>query len=284
MFIARIQDAHLPAMAAPQPEVADIVKNIALRCLKELAISLSSGIVVALFVASPGGIVFIFSASAVQLAVSVFFQSLGAFAAYKAAQRNENLECYEKTVSVCEWITGSNFALLTGYNAQTLIHESGHALASLLVYKNPRPLIEIYPFVGGITQFYKTSLSMFGKKIGPAAATCLVVASGPGLTLLISSALLSIGIALKEKYPQLGKYLITWSILDFFNHAFYAYTALRADQWNLSHDFVHLSIFGLHPVAATVGIAAIPVVIALGAYWWQSQQQKETKSAQLAIV
>jgi hypothetical protein len=276
MFIPRVQDTSVPlAIAEPRP-VCNIVQQIALKCLKEFSVALASGLVITAFIASPSGLALMLTATLVQFTVSVFFHSLGAYASYKAMEEGPHKSHYERTVSACEWITGANFALFTGYNAQTLVHETGHALASLLIYKRPRPIIEIYPFIGGITQFYKTSLSDLGKKIGPAASTCLVVASGPGFTLLISSVLLAVGIAIKEKYPQLSKYLICWSILDFLNHAFYAYTALHADQWNLSHDFVHLSIFGLDPVTATVGLVAIPIVIALGTLWWKSRQEAPT--------
>ncbi len=275
MFVPRVQDTHLAFVAAEPRPVCDIVQKIALKCLKEFAAATAAGLLISCFVGLPSGMTLLITATLVQFAVSIFFHSLGAYASYKASEGGINQIHYERAVSACEMITGSNFALFTGYNAQTLVHETGHALAALLIYKRPRPLIEIYPFIGGITQFYKTSLSDFGKKIGPAASTCLVVASGPGLTLLISSVLLAVGVALREKYPQLSKYLIAWSILDFVNHAFYAYTALHAEPWNLSHDFVHLSIFGLHPVTATVGLIAIPIVIALGTLWWQSRQLQQ---------
>jgi hypothetical protein len=223
------------------------------------------------------------SAAAVQLIVSAFFQSVGAFLSYKKSQPGPNQMHFERGASFCEWMTGINFSILTGYNAQNLIHESGHAFASLLIYKRPQPLIEIYPFVGGLTQFYKTGLSSFGKRIGPAASTFLVVASGPGLTLFISSALLVIGIGLKEKYPELSKYLISWSVLDFFCHAQYAYSALRAEPWNLAHDFVHLSVFGLNPIAATIGIAAIPILISIGSNWWLSRDTEGNERALMPV-
>jgi hypothetical protein len=238
MFVRRAQDAQLPIVAAEPHPVSDIIQKIALKCFKEFSVATASGLLISCFVGLPSGMTLLITATLAQFAVSLFFHSVGAFASYKAIERGRNQSYYEWTVSACEWITGSNFAIFTGYNAQTLVHETGHALASLLIYKRPRPLIEIYPFIGGITQFYKTSLSDFGKKIGPAAATCLVVASGPGLTLLVSAVLLAIGIALKEKYPQLSKYLICWSILDFVNHAFYAYTTLQAEPTSSTYRFL----------------------------------------------
>ncbi len=266
MFVARIQDAHLPPNPPlEKPPITDIVTAVAAKVLKEFALAIGFGAIVACFIATPSGLMFMMSASIVQLAVSSFFHALGAYASYKALDKDQSH--YEKMASFCEWITGTNFGIFTGFNTQTVIHESGHALASMLIYKRPRPLIEVHPFVGGQTQFYKTALTPLGQKLGPAASTCFVVAAGPGLTLLVSAVLLAIGIALLDHDPEVGKYLIAWSGIDFIHHAIYAYSALGAEQWNLSHDFVHLSIFGLHPIVASIGILAIPVIISLAMYW-----------------
>jgi len=261
--------ANLPLAAI------DVVKNVTLVCLKECAVSVALGVTIACFVPTPAGIAFLVSATAVQMTVSVFFHSLGAFAAYNISRKGSNVDQLEKLQNACEWITGSNFALLTGFNTQMLVHETGHTLATLLSYKSPRPMIEIFPFMGGITKYYKTSLTAFGRKIGPVATTCFVIASGPAFTLLISAAILAIGVAMKDRYPQFSKYLIAWGVLDFANHANYAYSALRANPSNFSHDFVHLSIFGLHPIVATVGIIAIPILVTLGVNWWQASSGKE---------
>lgn len=285
MFVPRVQETQIP-VSLPQelPPVSGVVKAVAIQILKDLALILAFGCPVAFFVATPAGLTVMLSASIVQISVSIFFHALGAFASYQALKREGCQAIYEKMVSICEWLTGANFGLFTGFNAQILIHESGHALMSMLVYKNPRPLIEIYPFLGGVTQFYKTGLSSLGKQLGPAAATCLVLSCGPGLILLASSALLAIGIAMKEKHPQFGKYLISWSAISFLDQIIYAYSALSAESWNLTHDFVHLSIFGLHPVAATVGLVAIPLVISLGMYWWQARTEEPPREPLAAIV
>lgn len=277
MFPVAIQGPSLasPRVAEEPPQICDIVQEVALKVLKEFAVTFVFGAIVALFVTSGADLVFLLSAALVQLVVSTFFHSLNAYAHYQTLETNANQARYKSLVSFSEWMNGLNFALFTGFNTQTVIHETGHALASLLLYKNPRPLIEIYPFAGGITQFYKTALSPLGQKLGAPMATCAVIASGPGLTLLISSGLMVLGIALLDTYPELGKTLVSWSLIDFLHHSFYAYTALQADPWNLTHDFVHLSIFGLHPGAASIGILAIPALIALGMYLQRREPQPE---------
>lgn len=247
------------------PQIWDLIQEVALKVIKEFALTFALGTIVAIFVTSQADILLLVSAAAVQLVVSVFFHSAAAYARHPTRQSH--------FVSFSEWMSGLNFALLTGFNTQTVIHETGHALASLLLYKNPRPLIEVYPFAGGITQFYKTALSPLGQKLGAPLATCAVIASGPGLTLALSSGLMILGMALLDTYPQLSKTLLSWSIVDFLHHSFYAYTALQADPWNLTHDFVHLSIFGLNPAVASIGILAIPTLIGLGMYLLRREPQ-----------
>ncbi|MGB7978100.1 MAG: hypothetical protein WCF19_02940 [Chlamydiales bacterium] len=255
MTVAAAQSVSLPVSLQIEPSPNSVILKVALPCLKELAVALCIGLAVSFFVA-PAEAPILIVAAVIQLIANAFFRFVQAFALPKTP--------FEWIGSLSEWMTGLNFAVLTGYNAQHLIHESGHAMASMLMYKKAQPWIQIYPFTGGLTEFSKTGLTALGKKLGSSAVTCLMVASGPGLTLLLSAILLSIGLSIKEQYPQLGKTLISWALIDFLGHAHYAYSALKADPWNLSHDFVHLSIFGLHPMTATIGIIAIPIVILLG--------------------
>jgi hypothetical protein len=248
----------------------EVIQKVALHTIKELALSLSLAIVVLYFVPTTLGVGAVITAFCIQTIVNLFFNTVGAILAYKASGKDAQQDLYEKVISFCEWVTGFSFGYFTGRNTQNLIHETGHALAAFVGYRNPRPQIEINPFIGGSTQFYKTSLTPFGKKIGPVATTCLMIASGPALALFVSTALLIIGLSLREKYPHLAKYLIGWSLLDFFNNACYAYSALHTVSSDLGHDFVHLKILGLHPLIATIGIVALPTLILLGAYCFSS--------------
>lgn len=235
----------IPSLA---PSRASNISEIAFRILKELAASLAIGAAVACFTA-PASAPLLFQAIAVQFTASLFFQTMKVISS-------------EKIQTFFDWAAGVSFALFTGYNAQVLIHEAGHAFSTLAVYSQTTPKIELSPFGSAITQFQKGPLSTFGKKIGPASATCLVTASGPLLTLLVSSALFAIGLSLKKHYPAFSKYLICWSLLDYVCTAHYAYSAIGNESFNLSHDFVHLSIFGLSPVVATISVIAIPVILA----------------------
>ena len=276
MFVQRVPDyfptASTRTFSGLPLTSTEIVGKVARKCLKELAISMTISAFVVIFVPVSIGTVTILSAVILQFVVSLFFHSLGAFAACRAAKAGPAV--LNQVVAACEWWTGENFAFFTGVNAQMLVHEMGHAIATLSLYKNPRPRVELMPFEGGLTTYYK-ALGALGKKIGPVATTIAVTASGPAFTLLVSAIILAVGLAIRAKHPHISKYFISWGVLDFLNHARYAYSTINADPFNLAHDFAHLSILGINPVVATIAILAIPIVITIGMQWWQSRQPKE---------
>ncbi|HSX10246.1 MAG TPA: hypothetical protein VLF94_00810 [Chlamydiales bacterium] len=273
MFVQRVYDRPLDFMDVPiHTTPCKQIQKVALSCFRELVVAMTIGSAIAIFIPMPMGVAVLISSMAIQCATSFIFHSLGAFAARQVANGKPQ---FEKLVSVCEWWTGENFALLTGVNAQMLVHETGHSLAAYALYKTPRPRVEIMPFEGGYTTYYKTPVGFLGKKIGPVATTMLVVASGPAFTLLVSSLILAVGLVNMEKHPRLAKYLISWGVLDFVNHAHYAYSTLSSDPSNLAHDFVHLSIFGLNPTVAAISLLAIPIVITAGIHWWKRKGPEE---------
>ncbi len=216
------------------PLTCDLVKEIAVKILKELTLSLSLGMIVSCFIGAPMGLSAIMGALLVQTAVSALFHFLN-----------------------CSWLTAYNFALFTGFNTQLLIHESGHALGSILTFQKARPTIEIFPFQGGFTSFRRGPLTPFGKALGLDGSLRFTTLMGPALTLLVSSVLLMLGNILSKTHPTLSKYLTAWGVIDFSHHALYAYSALSSTS--VQNDFVRLWGYGLHPVITLIGIIAIPI-------------------------
>jgi hypothetical protein len=220
--------------------IKDNIRTIAIKCFAELALSLCLGIVVSTFVPL-SGVTLILSAIAIQIAVTVFFRWIGA-----------------------KYLLGPNFALFSGFNINMLIHELGHAFAAKAVFTNVHPKIELNLFSNAGTKFTRSSLTSFGKLLGLKRSELFVTARGPGFALLIGSLLFGIGFAIRKKHPELAIYLISYGVLSYLFHAHYAWTAIGMSANKTAHDFVYLAARGLHPVVATVGIIAIPVIITLG--------------------
>lgn len=242
-----------------------IIKNIAVQALTELAISLAIGLVVCAFTASFGA-VFVLTGVAIQVIFNIFIRSVGVFAAQKALEEGPDRETYLRVAKVAFAIAPWNFAVFTAMHGQTLIHEAGHALMASAVYKNANSQIQIFPFIGGSTSFNPSELSAFGKKWGASRSLMLVTAAGPLLSLAVSSISLASSFFIKDKHPRVAKYMQAAAIQDFATHATYAFSALYTSKTKLSHDFVRLATYGIHPLAATAAIIAVPILIALGAH------------------
>jgi hypothetical protein len=159
----------------------------------------------------------------------------------------------------------SNFYRASGTNAMILIHESGHASAAQLLFSG-QPSINIIPFVGGWTNHPAKALTDLGQKAGYRRSMFLISLAGPALALLASSIALIAGLLLRDCCPNASPYLIGMGLYEFLNHAEYAYSALSTTPDHLGHDFVRLKTFGINPIAATITIAAIPVLILTGFY------------------
>ncbi len=234
-----------------------IVREVAIRCLTELAISLAIGTAAFFFTADLVSGSLIFVAIAVQTVCNALLRYYSASTA--ELQKNGT----ERIVTACNYLCPTVFAYMTAINGQTLIHEAGHALAAGSVFKGARPKITVHPLTGGITTFFIHSLTDFGKKLGKARAICFVTAMGPVSTLLISAIAIVIGYVVQSKFPELSNYLIVVGRGDFYAHAWYAFTAFDTAALGTSHDFDQLAAHGLHPLAAVVAILAVPLFLAL---------------------
>ena len=154
-----------PLKASKDAPVQSSLEKIALATLKELSATFAMGLTVACFIPLPSGVAMIASAAAIQIALNTLFHSLGTYAAQKATQEGVNKHFYENTVSFCEWTTGSSFALFTGFNVQTLIHETGHSLAALALYKTLSHKLRSTLLRGAPPNFTNHRSARLGKKL-----------------------------------------------------------------------------------------------------------------------
>lgn len=235
------------------------IQETALQCLTELAFSLAISIPVCAFTATPAGITMILGAVAAQTILHTSIRCMEAFVKYKRRQTCE--KDAKIKVQIANSICPQTFSWFTALNGQTLIHEGGHALAAVAFYKKSNPRIEIHPFKGASTFYRAAGLRSLGQKLGKKNVELIITAAGPFLSILVSSILFGLSLKTKEKHPQLSSYLDAAALLDFSIHASYALSALWTSPLKLSHDFVCLAQFGVHPIAAAIVIATIPIFI-----------------------
>lgn len=244
--------SHLQA-TAPLPlssESTDqVIRRIALQTLGEFAVSAAVAIAVSFF-AAPITLEYLLSCALIQCFASLVLRCLEAF--WKG--RNETMA----------WLTGIiktfPFWYGTGINLGTLVHESGHVMASHLVYQNPEPVVRIFPFAGGVTTFTIGQLTGFGNWLGKKGSFVLVSAGGMVVGLLVSATLFLISSKWEETYPEFALFLRSYGISDFVDHAIYALST----SGPRTNDFGQLYLLtGLHPTAAGIMILTVSLLFFL---------------------
>lgn len=249
--IAQPPDLPVSYPRTRRSENLEIIQKIALQTLKELAVTVGAGLIICLFTATPMGILLVGVSAGIQCAVSLFFK-------IRTAASDKKME------SQANFATASCFAIGTSTNISMLIHETGHALAATAIYRNACPRVEILPFTRGITRFNTGELSRLGQKMGAKRAIGFVTAAGPLFSLSVSLIALAASFFLDKSHPKTAFFLQISAISDFATHFFYALSALWTPPTLLSHDFIRLSLLGIHPLAAATFIIAVPIFLSIG--------------------
>jgi hypothetical protein len=166
-----------------------------------------------------------------------------------------------KNREAAETLSPNLFAFIAGSYMHTLIHEIGHALASKMVFKNPRPKITLFPFTEGRTKFETRELTYFGRQLGQPRALAFAAGAGPGISLLVSSLAMLVGKAVQNRFPKLALYFMAYGKSDLFAHAAYVLSANFTSNFRMSHDFFLLSKVGIHPSAIAAIFVVIPLLI-----------------------
>ena len=258
MSVSEISISPNPVQNVPAPsEIRSLVQDVAKRSFLELAVSLSIGTAAVFFVATPLHGTLLFALIAIQTVGNAALRLAAALAA-----RMPECEETRRIHSAALYFRTTLFAYLTAGNAQSLLHELGHAAGAKWMFQDANPKITLTPCLGGITRFSAVELTSWGKWVGRNGAMLIVTALGPLSTLLVSAAAIVSGFALQKKFPELGYYLIGVGKGDFFAHSCYALTALSSSPGTQGHDFIRLRAHGIHPLAASITLLAIPILIA----------------------
>ena len=229
---------------------------MALASLKEFALSFCLVGVAAFFVASTS--LAFFAISAITLvAINTLIRSAAAYftADYLKTKDKISLEMGNYLQMLCP-IT---FSVLDMTTRQVLVHELGHALATHLVYENPKTTIEIFPFSGGVTRYIQSKLTNIGASLSKKTSQLIVSGAGPAFGILLASTDIFIAHKIKESHPLVSQYLIASALSNITQHVFYALSAF----WTVSkpgHDFIALAAGGIHPAVSICTMVAIPLI------------------------
>ena len=226
-------------------------------CFTELSIALAICGFSCLFVTSLSAIATLLIATTCVVSFNALFRFVKLRATLKL-DKEERIGAQKTIYRMMGW----NFAFLDSGTRDILTHEFGHAFFSSLFYKNRSLSVSLFPFMGGVTNYFPEALTFVGSLVGENAAELIVSAAGPLTTLFFSLLTLTIAHFVKESHPQLNQYLNACTLLSLTQQIFYALSALGTPLEELSHDFVYLwAMGGIHPLAACLFICLVPLII-----------------------
>lgn len=269
-MIATLPFMHTPSGPHFIPSQEDMVQKIARETLHELALSLAIGAVVASFVATPIGQLTLLTSLIAQTTLNLFLRILGTIAKIKANAPTPYKEVYQLSHESLSRIPFATFGVFTADNGMILLHETGHALA-VKAFGGTLEKIEVRPFLGGSTFFLLEKANWLRRKLGDTHTLACITMAGPSFAVALSSIGLAASFLTEKTHPHFSEYLYSASLYNFWNHGVYALSALHTPSSRLTHDFVRLAIYGIHPIAATVAILAIPILIS-AYYFTQSER------------
>lgn len=263
---------NLQQVAAPQyPADADqvyntLVSSVGSATIRELAITLAITGLTCLFVATTAGVVVLLASAITIVALNAIFRSIGAYASYRlftlqndqSPQAAESRAFYTSCRDFMQFLapfTFSNLHLTTG---DVLVHEGGHALAATALYKGAEAEITVFPWTGGVTEYYPQELTALGEWVGRENAELITSAAGSGCALLFSTTYLLIAGQIADSHPELARYLEMMGFMSILRHVIYALSALAIQKEG--HDFAALAAGGIHPLVAVAFLVLIPLV------------------------
>lgn len=245
----------------------NLIQSVTTTAFNELATSLTLNGLTCLFVAS-SSIPLLLTSSLVMVSVNTAVHSCAAFSQYRKYKQNPyalpNLN-NGSPAKFANRFAAFNFAFINEAGFNTLIHESGHALAAKIVCLSPQVQIKVLPFEGGYTKFF-FRLSPLGKKLGEKFSVLFITAMGPAMGIAFASLQIGAAQKIRKKYPNLSNYLTASGAMNVSSHVMYALSALPFENIPAGHDFARLWRVGnIHPAAAAVAMVALPVLVAFAA-------------------
>jgi hypothetical protein len=217
-------------------------REIALRSLTEIVMSVALGAICCAFTATP---TILWAGIAIQWMVNTAIRGVLAWTGKAPAH---GLTAFIASVGSL-------------HNLQILIHEVGHACSANCLLQDAGSTIKLFPYIGGSTHFKVIRPTPLGEMIGPHRLQPLIAAAGPVLTLALSTIHLALGLHLAKKAPELSGMLICASLINFLFHAGHALMAIGANPNQIANDFVVLNSAGLPPLVAAIAIIAVPNII-----------------------
>ena len=261
------QPCFLPYLSITD-EKREVLKTLAIAAFKELAIGFACAGLACVFCASSTGLAMALGSVVAMVAVNTLFRAavkqeekyLHKIDRFKTPRAEKQKKLSKSLITLFNYTSAMSFATVFASTAGIAIHEIGHALAAVLLFKNPSVSISVNPWKNGLTTWSGGSLSRVGKLCGFKEARLMVAAAGAVLILGMSLGLFIAGHVLKDKHPKVCQYLNMIGIMNLIIHVEYALSALGSNK-DPSHDFVALKAGGIHPFVSVAVLVGLPAFV-----------------------
>jgi hypothetical protein len=142
------------------------------------------------------------------------------------------------------------------------IHELGHALAAISLFKRPEVSIIVKPFSHGETSYYVSNgLTRLGQMLGKEKCILFTTAAGIMASTLFGMTEFACAYGIQDRYPTLSHWMNYHALSQIMNDVVYGMTAFIARRSDLSHDFVRLWQTGqIHPLIPISLMIALPLL------------------------
>lgn len=259
--------SFLPILSI-KDEKRETIKKLAIAAFKELAIGLACAGLACVFCSNPIGIALAVGGVVAMVAVNTLFRAvakveekhLRKIEPLKTPEAEKEKKFSRSFIEMCNWTSAATFATVFAYTAGIAIHEIGHALAALLLFKNPSISISVNPWQNGLTTWIEGGLSVVGRLLGVKEARLVIAAAGTALILFVSLGLFIAGHVLKDKHPKICKYLNMIGIMNLVIHIQYALSALTGST-DSAHDFGSLKAGGVPPLVSVAVLIGLPLLV-----------------------
>lgn len=245
-----------PEQKPLQPQSIRLAKD----CFVEVLVSSLTTGAACLFAATPQVAVSLVAVTVAILAINVFSRLAIIFFEWSSSRSRNAVSTFTQT---CKMIPPFTHALLYGTTGNILVHEGGHYAAISLIHTHAQPQVTIDNLFGGSTTWITGQYTVIGKFLGPFNSRLIIAAAGALLAICLATIGIIAALHFGENYPDLGKSIFFCSIFSIIGHLSYAFSALSADQNDFAHDFVMLWRCGIHPLASSICLIAIPTIAIL---------------------
>lgn len=162
-----------------------------------------------------------------------------------------------------------------------VIHEGGHALAALTLFRQASPEISFTPFRQGVTSFVVSSgLTQLGAHLGRRISLLAVAAAGIVCSTVVALIEFAISHHFQDKFPNLCHWLDLHAKAQILHDLLYCFSAFAASKMDPFHDLMALwQDGGIHPLVPIALMIALPLLQKL----WQSFRNDNCNQAKILL-